>query len=775
MPDPDLARLTQTELLRLVNATARGAVLSRSRLRRQLDEAGPRVLVDGRRIHLLRYLKWLVLASQRRPAQPVGYDAARDRQAARSRAAVRTAQDIAPVPDVADVARRRRAARSLRAFAETYFAPTFYYRWSAAHLRAIATMERVICQGGLFALAMPRGFGKTSLARVAALWAILTGRRPFVAMIAASDDRAVALLAPIRIWLLEHEELLADWPEAVYPLRCLANSSKRQGGQHVGGRLTHVHWADNRIVFPTIHPSDLPAAFHPKGRRRPPVPCADGSVVAVTSLDANLRGMHHARVNREIIRPSLVLLDDPQTRRSARSPRQTRYRLELLRGDVLAMAGPGQAISVFVLCTKTYQDDLADQLVDAERCPEWQAETTKTLVAMPSNVALWDQYAEARAAGLARGDNGKAAAAFYRKHRAALDAGAVAGWPDRYNRATEVSAVQHAMNLRLTVGAAAFAAEYQNEATTEQVGDDLLTPAKVAAKVNGRKRGVVPLAAVHLTAYVDVHDRVLFWCVCGWQADFTGYVVDYGTHPEQGRRWFVLRTAARTLRQVHPGRGDDGAILAGLKAVVGSLLGREWPRQGGGVLRVGRLLVDSGYKPTLVAAVKHAIGGETMILARGAGITAARRPMTEYQRRPGEQHGHHWYMPSVRGTREFPHVQIDTNYWKTFAHRALATPEGEPGGLSLWGSKAREHELFAEHVAGSETWVETHGRGRTVHEWRVRPTKPDNHWLDCLVGCAVAGCMLGAVSAGMAAGDAGRQGQRKRYTQDDLRRPRARA
>jgi hypothetical protein len=33
-----------------------------------------------------------------------------------------------------------------------------------------------------------------------------------------------------------------------------------------------------------------------------------------------------------------------------------------------------------------------------------------------------------------------------------------------------------------------------------------------------------------------------------------------------------------------------------------------------------------------------------------------------------------------------------------------------------------------------------------VDEWKIRPEQADNHWLDCLVGCAVAagtvGCLL---------------------------------
>jgi len=55
--------------------------------------------------------------------------------------------------------------------------------------------------------------------------------------------------------------------------------------------------------------------------------------------------------------------------------------------------------------------------------------------------------------------------------------------------------------------------------------------------------------------------------------------------------------------------------------------------------------------------------------------------------------------------------------------------------------------MFAEKVA-SEYFVRTEGCSRTVDEWKARPEQPDNHWLDCLVGTAVAASMQGALLFG---------------------------
>jgi hypothetical protein len=79
---------------------------------------------------------------------------------------------------------------------------------------------------------------------------------------------------------------------------------------------------------------------------------------------------------------------------------------------------------------------------------------------------------------------------------------------------------------------------------------------------------------------------------------------------------------------------------------------------------------------------------------------------------------------------------------------------GDPGCLSLFGradrtgvSPADQHRLLADHLT-SEYRVKTEGRGRTVDEWKLRVEGLDNHWLDCLVGCAVAASIQGGILFG---------------------------
>ena len=175
----DPTKLTQSELLQLVNVTPLGVVLTRSRLRRQMDTGAFR-FGDGTTIHLVRYARWLIGELDKpRPAK-LDYAEARRRQAERNRAATKAAQDIYPVPEIEDYDRRKACGESLQLFCQTYFPRAFWRPWSDDHLRVIARIEKAVLEGGLFAFAMPRATGKTTLSRCSALWAILYGYRPFV-------------------------------------------------------------------------------------------------------------------------------------------------------------------------------------------------------------------------------------------------------------------------------------------------------------------------------------------------------------------------------------------------------------------------------------------------------------------------------------------------------------------------------------------------------------------------------------------------------------------
>ena len=540
------------------------------------------------------------------------------------------------------------------------------------------------------------------------------------------------MLDSIKMELDGNDLLLEDFPEAVFPIHCLDGIANRCSGQLYKGERTHIGWTAREVVLPTVPGSK-----------------AGGAVIKVAGITGRVRGMKYKRADGRTVRPTLVVLDDPQTDDSARSLSQCATRERILAGAVLGLAGPGSKISGIMPCTVIRPADMADNILDRVKHPEWNGERTKMIYSFPTDEKLWARYAEMRAEGLRAGDGGAAATEFYRANREAMDVGAVVAWPERHNP-DELSAVQHAINLRLQ-DEAAFHAEYQNQPLPAvAAGDDELTADEIAAKFNRMRRGEVPIGCNHVTAFIDVQATLLYFVVAAWEDVFGGCVIDYGTFPDQQRPYFTLRDARLTLAAATGVSGVEGSIYAGLEALTTQLLSRVWQRDDGAGLRIERCLIDANWGAStdvIYQFCRQSAHGAVVMPSHGRYVGASGQPFAEYRRKPGDRVGHNWRVPNVEGRRAVRYALFDTNYWKSFAHARLAVPMGERGCLSLFGDQAAQHRLFAEHLT-AEYRVKTEGRGRTVDEWKQRPERSDNHWLDALVGCAVAASMQGAALPG---------------------------
>lgn len=298
-------------------------------------------------------------------------------------------------------------------------------------------------------------------------------------------------------------------------------------------------------------------------------------------------------------------------------------------------------------------------------------------------------------------------------------------------------------------------------APEETAEEEDLSADQIAAKINRLPRGQIAVGCDHVSMFIDVQGSLLFFVVAAWGDDFTGYVVDYGTYPDQQRAYFTLRDARYTLAAATRTAALEGAIYAGLENVTGRYLSRDWPRDDGALLRVERCLIDANWgnsTDVVYQFCRQSAHAGIVMPSHGRFVGASSQPFSEYKRRPGDRVGHNWRIPNVQGKRAVRHVVFDANYWKSFIYARLATPMGDHGCLSLFGDRPDQHRLLADHLT-AEYRVKTQGRGRTVDEWKQRPERADNHWFDCLVGTAVAASIQGATLLGAEVGPAARRGR----------------
>lgn len=681
--------------------------------------------------------------------------AGRQREAARryAREMSLEGREIGALPEVAAPERRERCRQSLRCFIEEYFKgpDKFYLPWSADHLVVLERTQTAIMKGGLFALAMPRGSGKTSICERAIIWAAVYGYRRFIVAVGDGEAAATEILDSVKTEIETNEKLAGDFPEVCYPVAKLERIVQRCRGQLYNGVPTRMEWGQSKIALATIAGS-----------------AASGVVITSVGITGRIRGMKTATADGSDIRPDLVLVDDPQNDESAASPEQNAKRLRVLRGAILGLAGPGKKISGIMPCTVIRPGDMADRILDPEQSPDWNGVRFKLMNAMPADKELWAKYAELWADGHRRRLGNSLATEFYQEHREAMDKGAAPAWPERY-LPDQVSAIQYAMELYIS-NKETFAAEYQNEPLPEDLGEvENMKPDDILAKTNSRPRGEVPLNCERVVAFIDVQMNLLFYTVCAFAPDWSCSVIDYGSFPDQKRVYYTLKDAIRTYPDLYKGQSFDAGVLSALNALTTALLPLDWRREDGALLRIERCLVDSAWGRSTTAVhnfMRQSAFGAVTMPSRGMGMGPDKKPYSEYRRNAGDSIGEFWMIPNVRRKRTARVIEYDTNFVKSFLRARIAAPMGTPGGWDLFGDPRdpERHRMFAEQMT-AEYCTPTAGRSRRVDVWSAYPHR-DNHFFDCCVGCYVAASERGlkldtlGVASGLAGIAASRSGRR---------------
>ena len=637
-------------------------------------------------------------------------------------------RDIAPLPPVVDYRRRVEASDSLKAFCLTYFPNKFKKPFGKHHLALIEALENVVNFGGKQAVAMPRGSGKTTIATAAAVWALVTGRRRFVVIVAANTKEARKLLKSIVTVVGETPALLEDFPEICEPVRRLKGSALLARGQLFYGVPTNVQISADQFRFPTVPGSP-----------------ASGSVVAAYGVKAALRGLTAEGADGSTVRPDLLFLDDLQTDQIANNPRRVADLEEIVASAVEGLVENGVDVAAFQTCTVKRPDDYADRVLNREISPRWNGLRFASLESFPTRIDLWREY---RAKWFSSESE---ATAFYRKNRKAMQEGAVVTWPEAYvndgKSARRLDALEFYM-AKWCENERAFWSEQQNQPMEAGTGSVRLTAKDIKRKINGYARGAVPESAVKLTAAVDVHADILYYAVAAWDEDFTGRVIDYGTFPKQKRAYFSKNDGGlETLKREFPGATAEGRLYSGLTALLGELVSTLYEVDGGAApaRHVDRILVDSGWKQETVENAIRSVDPRACIPCKGVAVGAKKTPMKDWPKRRGRFFG--WHMIDEKtANATLRSFLVDVNYWKTVVHESFALAPGEPGSLSLWGTSQNEHRMFAEHMAAESAKLVESASNKVV-EWSPNVNRPDNHFFDCVVYCYAAASSLGIFSS----------------------------
>jgi hypothetical protein len=194
-----------------------------------------------------------------------------------------------------------------------------------------------------------------------------------------------------------------------------------------------------------------------------------------------------------------------------------------------------------------------------------------------------------------------------------------------------------------------------------------------------------------------------------------------------------------------PNLSFEAALYKSLGFLINDLCEKEWKRTDGALLKPGRCIIDANWgisTDVVYQFCRQSSHSGILLPGHGRYVGASSISFAGLRRRPGDRRGLNWYMRKGE-KRSIRHVAYDANFWKSFVHSRLKVPIGDNGSLTVFGNRPEFHRNFSGHLT-AEFFVKTQGRERTVDEWKLRPEASDNHWFDCLAGCAVGASVLGA-------------------------------
>jgi len=649
--------------------------------------------------------------------------------------------------------RRNKAGKNSLEFSKTYLKEKFYLPFAELHEKIFTSFDHCLKFGGNQALAAPRKTGKTTLAMAGILRSILYRERQMVIYVCENLELAKDRLNIMKQILATCSELREDFPE----LLCfneLVGHPQRAHSQHVDNELTGVAWRGTEIVFPKVF-------YPPEIKAKTKHDCTPQARVTVKGMTAGIRGQLS-----ELGRPDLVVIDDPQGDGDAASGQIKEKSLKLIKRGIAELGGMGDNLSIFMLCTIIEKDDLADQFTDQSREPAWNGLRYAFLENLPKDESdqrkLWDKYILLRKNKTEADRDAREAHRFYLENREAVDGAVVANLPYSYagkhvvmpgrkktknilqdGSEIESSAIQRALNFIADYGEPAFLSEYQNQPLDEYADAGLPDRQAVVQRANGFKRGLAPNWATHVTGFIDVQDEILFYSIMAWGDRFTGHLLDYGAYPNQNVGFFTAKNPRYKLSAATGAVSKEGAWQAGLTELAKMMFDHEWLREDGNALKLQLCMVDANYgasTPTVNAFCRNSGYGASILPSYGRGVTATQKPMSMYHKKEGDLSGAEW-----RITRSdkyaIRHCLYDTNFWKTFFFNRMIGVPGDKSTISFFGVMDDHNEL-ANHLV-SETRKRFDVNSRTVYQYYLRPDQPDNHWLDCMVGCTVAASILG--------------------------------
>lgn len=628
-------------------------------------------------------------------------------------------RDIGKLPNCRNPFRVWACGLSLLQFGLKYFLgpdKMIHRTPSPRMIRFVDALEQTVRFGGNRHVRWPRGKGKSTWLKVAAVWALVYGYRRFVVIIAAT--RPMAEVAVDEIWKFCSEDpgFAADFPEFAVPLADVSLTPQRCKVQTYLGKKTHI-CENTKYSFKRF------AKLEGFSRT--------GGIIAARGADQAIRGL-----NIDSRRPDFIFLDDPQTDEDAKStgPDGRVDKIEKrIQGALLGLGETNRMVAAVMASTPIEPGDISERYADPELHGEWLTTTEKLVVKFGPKEWIAAYLREVAKDNAAHDVLLTRSRAFYVEHRAEIEAGAEMMDDQDYDPDFEVSAYQHALLRLHAMKAKAFYAECQMRPSRAQ-GVFKLEAVKVASRVNGYEFGVVPPQCDHgIVAFCDVNDIVgLRWEIMAFGAGRVTATLAYGRYPAEGR----LYPEGTPLSAI------SSFLLPAMRQVAAAVASASFVRQDGSAAKVSAICFDGGWETETVALGCAEISGAGIIKAVWSKGFSSKQYSRNYHEKAKVTEGcraaeecHTWI------TANGYYLAFNSDYWKEVSQTSFLAAPLSPSSSSFWGTDTSFHYDFAAEVAAEQLESKVSDiRYGDIWKWKVTG---ENHYGDAHAGCLAFGAIRG--------------------------------
>lgn len=554
----------------------------------------------------------------------------------------------------------------------------------------IREMWQAIFDARPYLICQARGSGKTSYIEGVTLAAIAQGKRDFFVLIGQSADSAKNMLYDIYRVVNEDSPFSQDYPDLCLPFYLVNGSLRRR--QTYNGVSTDIQKTVDRLIFARLKEEDGTEAL------------TSSSCIVVKGITGGLRGLKHGTK-----RPSCIVLDDIQDDETANSATSVEKLMSIINKGVLNLGGKGK-VAVLQAATPIASEDIVDRI---RHDKAWKTTVFPAIIKWPLDILkhptdghwkkYFDLYDEENSMDLKHEKSLK----YYKRHRKAMDKGAVVLNPNRFKESDgHISALQALLEKKHDIGDSAFFCEYQME--PKRV-DTLLeiTPKKIIEKIDPNvKINTPPDGYIHTYASVDLNTSFGATCaVASFKTDGSCAVIKEAIYKVN-------------IDQKLPDIQYDQELYQKLDEIVKRLKDTGIDIRGIGIDAGGRnfsavcqfakncnslcgipacaMLGKAGHQfnPLLRSRLRNAVGRTVLC---------------------GDE------KEQVKRGSGYKWLNFDSDFFREAVHRSLLMPLGSPGGTVLFSALPMVHLEFATQICNEQLkWKKTLSDGRTECHWKSK-------------------------------------------------------